>query len=227
VDGSAPEAVGAGLTPTQTGKLFSYDHDLWLTEAVDIMAAAAPDLTNFREIKLGDSPIGTATLATGVLDAAIPGGGLATDTNANVRLSVASLFQTAKTTSWAFAAEGLLPTSTAGHFNMIGLETINGAHDLGVATFSTNDATHYILYSFNGTEKKTVSTVVCDDAFHRFVVTFDGTTVTLWIDGVSAATLTDLAGISDENLFAAMTGVVAGSVKIARYGYGYISPTAA
>ncbi len=201
------------------------DYDGWFKTVVDLMHAQVPSLTNFREMKIGQYPIGAATGATVSTDDALVAGGGVGNPAGGGKLFGASLTTIPKTGRWAIAFRGNLKTSTAGHFNYLGLLTSAFNHELGgVATFSTSDATHYVLYTFAGTEKKTVSSVVVDDAYHTFVITFDATTLKLFIDGTQAATLVDLGGTADENAYIGLQGTVALEAKAARCAYGYVAP---
>lgn len=222
-------AVATSTTPglmsaADKTKLTDLDFDGWLKGVVDIMHAAAPALTNFREIKAGDYPGYTSLVTAALNDARVVGGGIGNvDADGSGAFSV-SLTSRPKTTSWAFACRAKLKTSTAAAFNFIGFINAANTHDYGIATFSTKDATKYLIYTYNGGEKFTASSLVCDDGWHTFVLAFDGTTITLFVDGVSVATQTDISKISDEVVFPSIQGHVALDNQLTRFAYGYIAP---
>jgi hypothetical protein len=117
-----------------------------------------------------------------------------------------------------------LQTSVAGKFNFLGFANAANSHWYGIATYSPDDATKYLIYTYNGAEVFTASTLACDDAFHTFVLTFDATTITLFVDGVSKATQTTLTSITDEAVFPVVEGITALDNKVTRFAYGYIAP---
>lgn len=201
------------------------DYDGWLGDAIDIMSTAAPALTNFEEIKLGNFPLGAAISTDGPLDASVPGGGVTQDATDKASLSFYSLFQTPATTSWAFAAHAKLLEASVGHFNFVGLINAAGAHYAGVASYPTVDAANYVLYTYDGQEVFAAATFPPDTAYHTFIVTFNGTTIKLFIDGVEEASTATLTGLTNQAMYPGITATLASRVVCTRFAYGYIVPT--
>ncbi len=218
-------AAQAGTeSAAQFVKVTNYDFNSWYSGAVTTMKTAVPALTNFWGMKLGTFPSGVTPATAATNDAQVAGGGMGNIVGGGAQVFTNSLTLTPKTTSWAMAWRAKLITSVAGAFNFIGFIDVTNGHDYGIATFSTDDATKYLIYTYNGAEKFTASSLACDDAFHTFVLTFDGTTLTLFVDGVSKATQTDLSKMTDEAVFPTIEGTVANANKATMFAYGYIAP---
>ena len=185
------------------------------------MSAAVPALTNFQEFKPTMFPSGVPAANYVAIDGSLPGGAITSDDDKFAAFSNVSVFQTVHDAPWAVAFRGTLLTSTLGRFNMFGLVNAAGNHDYCVATYSTIDATKYILYTYDGQEIGTISSMVCDDADHTFVLTFDLTRLRLYIDGVLVASQTDLTGITNEAVYIATGNGVSGHAKATRAAIGY------
>lgn len=139
-------------------------------------------------MKLGTSLAGFTP--TGAADASVVGGGATVGTSGTA--FTPSIYQNVKAEKFGFSFRGKFALPTSGRSAAAGLWSLSGpgTHQVVFGTTHSVDATHYAFRLFGTGNVALASSVVADTDLHDFCVTNDGTTLTLWIDGVSAATMT-------------------------------------
>jgi hypothetical protein len=186
------------------------------------MKSAVPALTRFDYVKAGLIPVSQAGGAV-TADASIEGAGI-TPANATFRFFGASIFQTPKTTGWGIMFRAKLLGPTAARIAVAGLFNAAMNHGVEILVDPVGSATNYILAIVGGATTTVASTVACNQAYHNFGVTSNATTMTLWVDGVAAASTATYTNIADEPMFPAAYNTIAGESVIARIRYGYTTP---
>jgi hypothetical protein len=162
----------------------------WFTSMAAFIASKT-SVTEAAPIWPGQQPTG-ATAAPGVTpDPGVIGGGLSVG-GASTRVLTSSIYQSLTAEFWGFGFRAKFALPTSGHTAYAGIQSLAGPgnHAIVVGTIFANDATHYVLKLFGSSTIAVATSVVADTNLHDFAITSDKTTVTLWIDGVSAAMVT-------------------------------------
>lgn len=188
------------------------------------MAEAVPALTSFNGFGPDAVfPNGNPTANFQSVDAKQAGGAITAGNTKMATLCSAVVFNDLTGVSWAVGMYGSLAVSTDGSFNLLGL--VGDTSLYGVATLSTEDATHYLLYTFKqgGGGDAEPSTVVCDGEKHYFVLAFDvdAGTLTLFIDGVEAASTTTLTQLHNADVYLGLYNDVSGDAVANLGGVGF------
>ncbi len=191
----------------------------WFDQQKAFLISKVSQLTGFGYIKAGQYPLGT-TAAAGFTEAVAIEGGAVGNPAGGANVFGGPVFQNCQTGKFGLVFRGKLAVTITATFAELGF--INGAASRhgGVMSQFDTDATHYVL-SLAGSN--TATTVVNDGAVHDFALTSDGTTLTLWIDGVSATTRAT-SGVTAEAVAPMANGTTAGQAAAMQICYGYIAP---
>jgi hypothetical protein len=201
------------------GAAATYLAGRWETLQALFLASKVPQLTGFEYIKIGSNPNPPATSTYLANDANIEGGALSAGAGI-VRIISSTVIQTPKTGKWGvvFRAAPKLPVNT--HGSTYGLINAAATNLISFASIFSVNATNY--YMSAGTTGAT--SIAVDGLFHTFALTSDGTTVTLWIDGVSAATKPTSGLVTDEPMALYFSSLLAGDAQASKVLYGFVEP---
>ncbi len=191
----------------------------WFDAQVLAMQAAAPTLSAFDYIKLGQFPNTVSGFTSNLIDTDVAGGSIAVKgTSVWVAFS-ARVVPLPKSTVWAVAVRMTITLPGAGIFAAFGI-----AKDTPTTSaygFNTNqavDATHIILAG--GTN--VVTPFVADTAFHDFVIVHTIGALSLLIDGAVVQTMSDVAMTDTDPMQIAVycnSGTTATNIQKMAYGY--------
>jgi hypothetical protein len=164
--------------------------DAWYDEQVAFIRSKIAGATmKFSPLmKLGTSLAGFTP--TGAADASVVGGGATVGTSGTA--FTPSIYQNVKAEKFGFSFRGKFALPTSGRSAAAGLWSLSGpgTHQVVFGTTHSVDATHFAFRLFGTGNVALPTSVLADTNLHDFCVTNDGTTLTLWIDGVSASTMT-------------------------------------
>lgn len=187
------------------------------------MVGAIPTLTDFTACGSPIFPNGNPTAAFQSADAKLPGGAVTAANAKAAAISNSVVLVNVTGVSWAVGVYGKLAVSTAGHLNLLGLYGDTSIY--GAATYSTADATKYIIYTFRPgpVERTAVSTLVCDGAAHYFVLAFNvgASRLSLLIDGVERAALTDISALHNADTYVGLYNTISGDAVSFLGGVGF------
>lgn len=176
-------------------------------------------VTGFEYMKVGQSADGIALTAN--TDGAAEGGALTSASGVALKLG-ATVLQTPASGNYCFVFRAKYAVPAAASDAEIGMTS--ASHGIGIVAVNAVDTTHWALQLVGTGTTNLITTVVVDTLWHDFAVTDDGTTITLWIDSVSAQSTATRTNITTDTLAPYLFHNATGAAAASRLAYTFVAP---
>lgn len=218
---AATTSTAGSLSAADKTKLDSMSSGGWFDTRALAMSALIPQITEFKILPLGIDLMGRG-IALGN-EGTLEGGGISNGAAGTVTALGFPITQNLKTNRWTMSFRAKLAVPDVTHtVSQVGWINQATTHGLFIGPNTGQDATHFVLRIL-GAGTTPVVLGVADANAHDWDVTFDLTTVTVYMDGVSAGSTAVLTNLMAEAAIPMISATVAHDVQIAKMLLGYVA----
>lgn len=197
--------------------------DAWFDSTVIALRTLVPAITRYEYVKVGNKANGSIDSAIAV-DGSTVGGSLGVASDTTHLKFTPAIWATPRTDVMAVAFRVKFPAIAVGKTSVVAICITAAGGNIPFGWDHGTSPTKWVLLPTGGAP--VISTVNADTAWHTVLITSDGTTITAVVDGVTVATSTAVATLTNSpsgpSVFSSASLTPGATVN--RLIYGYVDP---